>query len=400
MMNDPLLSLRDEFPILSKKTYLISNSLGAMPRSVFTRMKEYADTWAAKGVKAWADEWWEMPITVGNAIAPLIGAREGEISMHPNITTILAIILSCFEGNKRGTRTKIVCEEMNFPSLIYLMRSWTKTHGCELVLVPSRDGVSTDTQEMIDTIDDRTLIVPISHVLFRSGYIQDAQSIIRKAHEVGALVALDAYQSVGILPVDVAQLKVDILVGGVLKWLCGGPGGCFLYVRSDLATALRPRLTGWLAHERPFEFETSDIEYAHGARRFLNGTPTIPSLYAATEGLRIVREAGIDRIRAKSIRQTSLLIDEAETLGFGIRSPRNPSQRGGTVTLDVPHGRAVTRALIERNIIVDYRAGSGIRIAPHFYNTDSEILDTLRIIRDVIDTNAYKNRLNDQTTVT
>jgi len=399
-MDIPLTSLRSEFPILSNQTYLISNSLGAMPRSVFVRMHEFAETWASKGVKAWADEWWEMPITVGNEIAPLIGAREGEVSMHPNITTILAIILSCFEGIENGRRTRIVCEEMNFPSLIYLLRNWTNTHGCELALVPSRDRISVDTQEMVDAIDDRTLLIPISHVLFRSGYIQDIQAIIQKARKVGAYVVLDAYQSVGILPVDVGRWNVDFLIGGVLKWLCGGPGGCFLYVRPDLSGTFRPRLTGWLAHARPFDFDVSEIEYVHGARRFLNGTPAISCLYAATEGPRMIRDVGIDRIRENSVRQTSMLIDKAYELGFGVRSPRDPDQRGGTVTLDVPHARAITRALIERNILVDFRAGSGIRIAPHFYNTDSEILDALATIREIIDTDEFEKHLNDRTTVT
>lgn len=400
-MTDPLLQWRKEFPILGERTYLVSNSLGAMPRGVVQRLQEYTDAWGTKGVRAWSEGWWEMPVETGNVIAPLIGAGIGEVSMHPNITLMEAVILSCFEDEKeRKRRSKIVCEEMNFPSIIYLYRNWAQSHGCELTLVPSDDGITVDTERLLDAIDEQTFLVPVSHVLFKSAYLQDAKAIVEKAHAVGAMVVLDAYQSVGIVPVDVRELQVDFLVGGVLKWLCGGPGGGFLYVRPDLRNRLKPRLTGWVAHPRPFDFSLEKMEYREDGFRFLNGTPAIPALYAASEGPRIIQQVGVKAIREKSLRQTSLLMELADTYGFSIHSPRSPERRGGTVTVDVPHAYAVAQELIVREIIVDYRKGAGIRLSPHFYNSDEEVSFAMNQIQDILITKAYERHGDEQALVT
>ncbi|MBI3005826.1 MAG: aminotransferase class V-fold PLP-dependent enzyme [Ignavibacteriales bacterium] len=369
-----------------------------MPRGVFDRLREYAETWSSKGVKAWADEWWEMPVRVGDVIAPLIGARKGEVSMQPNITTTEAVILSCFEP--KGTRNKIVCEELNFPSVLYLYRNWARQHHCKLQLIKSVDGISIDLDRLLRAIDEKTLLVPISHVLFKSAFIQDARAIIKKAHKVGAKVVLDAYQSVGIIPVDVKRLDVDFLVGGVLKWLCGGPGGAFLYVRPDLARKIKPRLTGWFAHKRPFAFETGEIDYRDDAFRFLSGTPSIPALYAAETGPKIIQEVGVKRIREKSLQQTQLLIALADEAGFTVMSPRESQTRGGTVTLSVPHAYEVSCGLIERDILVDFRKGAGIRVAPHFYNTDDEIQFVMAQIKEILETQAFAGRKRRKSVVT
>ncbi len=390
-MSDRLLQWRKEFPILEKKTYMISNSLGAMPHSVYDRMQEYAETWATKGVKAWADEWWEMPVRVGDVIAPLIGARPGNVTMHPNITILQAIILSCFEGDGRDPkRTKIVSEDLNFPSVLYITGRWAKAHQAELMLVESDEGVTVELQRMLDAIDERTLLVSISHVLFKSAFVQDAKAIIEKAHRVGAHTILDAYQSVGILPVDVEELGVDFLVGGVLKWLCGGPGGAFLYAHPMRTEHLKPNLTGWFAHKRPFGFELGEMEYRDDAWKFLNGTPSIPALYAAAEGPKIIKQVGVQNIREKSIRQTSQLIRWAEQHGFKVRSPLDAEKRGGAVTLEVPHGYEVSQALIARDILVDFREGAGIRIAPHFYNSDEETENVIEAIVEILQQKSYE----------
>lgn len=400
-MNDPLLVWRKEFPTLQHSNYLISNSLGAMPSSVRNRMLEYAEFWETKGVHAWEELWWEMPMKVGEEIAPLIGARSGEVVMLPNSTTMLAVILSSLEGEVRKRRkSTIVCEELNFPSLLYLCREWGKTNNVGLRLVPSEDGISVDTGRMIEAIDEETLIVPMSHVLFKSAYVQDVRAIVERARAVGAYVLLDAYQSVGTIPVDVRELDVDFLIGGVLKWLCGGPGGGYLYVRPELSTRLKPRLTGWLAHTRPFDFEKGEMEYSKTMYRFLNGTPSIPSLYAATEGPRILKKAGIQAIREKSVRQTSLIVDEARRRNWDIRSPIESTHRGGTVTLDVPHGFEVVQELAARNIQVDYRKDAGIRIAPHFYTTDEEIADALNAISLILEEASWKRHEGKTRTVT
>ena len=399
--DDDLLKFRGQFPILEQQNYLISNSLGAMPASVFNRLQEYAELWSSRGVKAWADQWWEMPVTAGDAIAPLIGAKGGEVSFHANITSIEQSILSCFDrSSKRKKKTRIVCEEPNFPSVIYLLRTWAESHGAELVLVPSEDGISVDLERMLEAIDERTFLVPISHVLFKSAFIQDAKSIIEKAHAVGAFVALDAYQSVGVLPIDVKDLNVDFLLGGVLKWLCGGPGGAFLYVRPDLLRTLEPGFTGWFAHRRPFEFSSGPIEYREDAFRFLHGTPSIPALYAATEGPSIIRQAGVERIREKSLRQTGIILAAAKQEGFSVRTPMDPARRGGTVSVSVPHAFEVSRVLLHEGIAVDYREGAGIRIAPHFYNTDDEVRSAMERIHGILEDQSYQRFVGSRTTVT
>jgi len=226
-------------------------------------------------------------------------------------------------------------------------------------------------ERLVDAIDERTLLVPVSHVLFKSAYVQDVPAIVEKAHRVGAHVVLDVYQSAGVMPLDVTALGVDFAVGGCLKWLCGGPGNGFLYVRPDLAH-LKPKLTGWMAHAEPFAFEPPPLRYADGPYRFLNGTPQVPCLYAAVEGLRIVREVGVERIRRHSEQLTERLLRRIDEAGFRSLTPRDVARRGGTVAVDPPDARDVAHRLLERDFLIDYRPGAGIRVSPHFYNTEDE----------------------------
>ena len=386
-MTDKLLSFRDEFPILERTTYLVSNSLGAMPRGVPERLAEYVDQWAEFGVKAWARGWWEMPVSVGNELAPLIGAGNGEIAMLPNVTIAQTAVLSALDYPPE--RNTIVMTDLDFPSVRYVYDQLATRLGARVVAVPSDDGIGIDLERLLDAIDERTRLVAISHVLFRSAYIMDVAAICRRAHEVGALVSLDAFHSVGVMPVDVKALGADFLSGGVLKWLCGGPGGAFLYVAPDVGRTLQPSFTGWQAHERPFGFE-GEMHYAGDAWRWLNGTPSIPSLFAAIEGPRIVRRAGIAQIRAKSTRQTSRLIALADARGYKVTAPRDDMQRGGTVAFDVPHSYGVAQALLAENIIVDYRPNAGIRIGPHFYTSDDELEQAVAMIDEILRTDAWK----------
>jgi kynureninase len=353
-----LASWRSEFPILGRTTYLISNSLGAMPRGAAAALAQYAETWAGRGVRAWEEGWWEMPVTVGNLVAELIGAPRNSVTMHQNVTLTEAVILSCFEG--RGPRNRIVCEDGNFPSVQYL---YAAQPGLTVVAVP--------VERVVDAIDERTLLVPVSHVLFKTSYVQDVAAIVEKAHRVGAHVVLDVYQSAGALPLDVTALGVDFAVGGCLKWLCGGPGNAYLYVRPDLAH-LRPTLTGWLAHAEPFAFEPPPIRYADGPFRFLNGTPSVPALYAAVEGLRIVKEIGLARIRGHSLRLSDRLLQRIDESGLPSVTPRDAARRGGTVAVSPPDAEAISRRLLEQDFLIDYRPDAGIRVSPHFYNTEEE----------------------------
>ena len=367
--SDDLLRWRDEFPILDKTVYMISNSLGAMPRRVRESLGEFADTWATRGVRAWHEGWWEMPIEVGNILCDILGASHGTISMHQNVSIIEGILLSCFDFD--GPRNKIVYTDMNFPSVMYVMEE-QRRRGARIETVPTEDGIGVELGRLLEAIDEETLLVPVSHVLFRSAFVQDAEAIVRRAHEVGALVILDVYQSAGCVPVDLSGWNVDMAVGGSVKWLCGGPGAGYLYVRPDLAETLRPMNTGWQAHARPFQFETGSIDWGDPAWRFLNGTPNIPALYAARVGYEIIREIGVGRIRERSLALPDTILEEAGARGLRTTCPASRSHRGGTVALDVPEPERVCKALLEREFIVDWRPKAGVRVSPHFYSTADE----------------------------
>lgn len=387
---DELLKRRSEFPILETSTYMISNSLGAMPRAVYDQMKNYADAWAARGVRAWEEGWWEMAVSVGDKVGAIIGAGPGEISLHQNVTLTQAIISSCFEFSSR--RNKVVLVDLEFPSTIYFYME-QRRQGARVEILKSEDGLHAPIDKILAAIDDTTLLVPISLVLFRSATIVDAKAIIDRAHQVGAHVVLDCFQAAGTVPFSVRELETDFAVGGVLKWLCGGPGIAYLFVRPDLRTKLSPKISGWLAHKRPFNFEAAALDAREDSYRFLNGTPHIPALYACQPGLEIIRQVGVDNIRKKSVRQTTQLIDGALRRGWRVNSPRDSSERGGTVSIDCPHAQEVKNELIARNILVDYRPGAGIRISPHFYNRDDEIDFSLAQIDEILATRAWERHL-------
>lgn len=369
-MHEDLLHWRREFPILERTVYMISNSLGPMPRGVRDHLREFTDMWDERGVRAWHEGWWEMPITVGNILCDIVNAPQGSITMHQNVAIADMILLSAFDFS--GKRNKIVYTSMNFPSVMYQMEE-QKRKGARIVEVEAdEDGIGVDLDKLLAAIDEETLLVPVSHVLFRSSFVQDAKAIIEKAHSVGAKVLLDTYQSAGIYPLDVTELNVDFAVGGSVKWLLGGPGAGYLYVRPDHAAELKPASTGWQAHARPFEFERGEIDWAEGSWRFLNGTPHVPTLFACQAGYKIIREVGVSRIRERSLHLTQIILDEARARGIAVTCPPEPHQRAGTVALDVPNGREVCDELLRREIICDYRPKAGIRFGPHFFITEDE----------------------------
>ena len=369
-MTDELLKWRKEFPILEKTVYLISHSLGAMPKATYEQLHDYADQWATRGVRAWAEGWWDMPVTIGNEIARIIGADPGSVVMHQNVSICQSLILSCFEPT--AERNKIVYSELNFPSVMYVYEAHARSGKLRIETVKSDDGITVPLERMLDAIDETTLLVPFSHVLFKSAFLQDAKAIIDKAHEVGAMVVLDTYQSAGTVPFSVKELNADFATGGSVKWLCGGPGAGYLYVRPDLQQKLQPKTTGWMAHENPFAFDT-ELRYASDVTRFLHGSPSIPALFAAKSGYAIINEIGVDRIRAKNVKQTEYLVRLAEEAGFQVTSPRDPAHRGGTITVAHEHAAAMAKELVRREFIIDFRPGAGIRISPHFYTTDREL---------------------------
>ena len=380
-MSDRLLSWREQFPITKSSTYLVSHSLGAMPQATRRRLADYAEAWDTRGVQAWSDSWWEMPITVGNLLARLLGAPEGSVSMHQNVTLAESIVLSSFDW--KAPRNKLVCSALDFPSLLYLYEGY-RAHGAEIVRVPSEDGITVDPQRLAEAVDERTAVVCFSHVVYRSGALVDARPVADKARAVGAISMVDAYQAVGAVPVDVKALGVDALTGGSVKWLCGGPGAGYLYVRPESRAALQPRLTGWMAHPSPFAFDPGPMKPVDGPFRYLNGTPAIPAMYAARSGYEILLEIGVDAIREKSLRLTERIHEGAASRGWKVWTPREASKRGGTVSIGVPDAARACEELARRGVIVDWRPEVGLRVGPHFYNSEEDVDRCLAEIEDVV----------------
>ncbi len=388
MTHDPLLEWRGEFPILSRCNYLISNSLGAMPRGVYEALQTYADTWAGQGVSAWGAGWFELPQTVGNKIAPLMGAAEDTVLAHQNASIANSILLGALDYSDTR-RDKVVITALDFPSDVYALRSWLPDH-MRIQMIRSRDGIHIDVDELLDAIDESTRLVSTSHVLFRSAFVMPARAITEKAHRVGAQVLFNGYHSVGVIPVDVGAWDVDFYIGGALKWLCGGPGGVFMYVRPDLLPSLNPKLTGWFASAAPFAFDVEKLELREDAYRLMNGTPGIASLHAIQPGVDIIAQVGVRAIREKSMRQTALIIALADEMGCEVVSPRDPERRAGTVTVNPPHAYEVSNELLARDIMIDFRPQAGIRIAPHFYNSDDEIRAAMLAIGEILADDSWR----------
>jgi kynureninase len=369
-MSDSLLKWRPEFPILETKAgYLINNSLGAMPKKTYERLKEYADLWATDGVLAW-HRWLPMVQETADMLGGIINAPKGTVMMHQNVSTLTSIFISALDF--KGKRNKVVLSELNFPSVVY---NWfaQKRHGAQMQVVKSRDGgLNLETEDLIAAIDDSTLVVALDLVLFRSSGLVDVKPVIEKAHQHGAMVMLDCYQATGAVPIDVQALNVDFLTGGSVKWLCGGAGACYLYARPDWISKLQPTNTGWFSDKHPFDFRFGDVEYAEDAHRFMGGSPAVPALYAAQSGYEIVSQVGVAAIREKSLRQTTMLMELADAQGLKVNTPRAPHRRGNTVCVDFEHSEDCSRKLIESGFIIDWRPNGGVRISPHFYNSDEE----------------------------
>jgi kynureninase len=372
-----LTALREEFPILAHTTYLISNSLGAMPRGVRDELAAFADAWETRGVRAWHEGWWEMAVEVGDLLAPILGIAPGQVAMHQNVSVAAGVFLSAFDYPP--SRKRIVVTELEFPSLLYLAEN-ERRRGAELVTVGSDDGIGIETDRLLTAIDERTRLVVASHVLFKSAFVQDAAAIARRCREVGAVLLLDVYQSAGTMPLHLAEWGVDAAVGGSVKWLCGGPGAGYLWVRPELAERLEPGWTGWQADAEPFAFRPGPVRYASGPWRFLTGTPNVPALHSCRAGYRLVAAVGSERIRARSLALTRRLWDAARDAGFEVRSPAAEERRGGTLSIWHPRAEELCRGLLAREVLCDFRPGAGVRLSPHFYNTEEECDRAVRLL--------------------
>ncbi|HSS73262.1 MAG TPA: aminotransferase class V-fold PLP-dependent enzyme [Gaiellaceae bacterium] len=371
---------RGRFPILAETTYLINHSLAAMPAAAEDRLAEYARMWSTRGIRSWGEGWWDMPLTVGDQVGRIIGARPGTTCMHQNVTVAVAVVLSCFR--LESPRNRIVYLEDEFPSVRYLLQAQP---GAEIEVVPDLDA-------LLEAIDQRTLLVPLSHVLFKTAELQDVEAVQRRAEEVGAHVLLDAYQSAGAVPVEVEQSGVAFATGGSVKWLCGGPGAGWLYVRPDLIDELEPAFVGWQGHARPFAFEP-ELEYAEGIARFLTGTPNVPALYAATAGYDVIEEAGVEAIRRRSLGLTDLLIRLADEAEFEVTSQRDQARRGASVTIRVPGFEGVHKELAERQILCDFRPDVGLRLGPHFFNSEDELEHAIATIGEILASGVHERYL-------
>src|SRR3954453_657238 len=371
---------RDRFPILADTTYLINHSLAAMPAAAEDNLAEYARMWKTRGIRSWGEGWWDMPLTVGDQIGQIIGAKPGTTCMHQNVTVAVMVVLSCFRLDP--PRNKIVYVEGEFPSVRYLLQAQP---NAEIEVVPDLDA-------LLDAIDERTLLVPVSQVLYKIAELQDVTAIQRRCEEVGAHLLLDAYQSAGAVPLDVTKLGVSFATGGSVKWLCGGPGAGWLYVRPDLIEELEPAFVGWQGHARPFAFET-ELEYADGIARFLTGTPNVPALYAATAGYDVIEEVGVEPIRRRSLDLTDHLIQVADRAGFEVTSQRDQSRRGASVTIRMPGFEGVHRELSERQILCDFRPEVGLRLGPHFFNTAEELDYAVGQIEDILASGVHERHL-------
>ncbi len=365
-----LLETRSEFPTLAKKTHLISHSLGAMPARARRYVDEFMSQWQDDSIDAWHLHWLPAVEKLGDLIGKVLGVSPGTVVINQNVSTVQSVVASCFDFT--GPRNKVVYSDMNFSTVDYVWQE-QRRRGADVVVVKS-DGIHAPMEGLLAAIDERTLIVPVSHVLFRSSGVKDVQALVKRAHEVGALVMLDTYQSAGTLPLALEEWGVDLACGGSVKWACGGPGAAYLYVKPEVREKLRPAQTGWFGHARPFAFEPGPVTYAEDRWRLLGGTPAIPALYTARAGWELLLEVGVDAIRKKSLRQTTLLRDMVRERGFHVNTPEKDSERGGTIVFDFEGAQEVSKALLARGMLHDYRPRAGIRASPHYYTTDEELV--------------------------
>jgi kynureninase len=373
---------RKEFPSLDSGIHLLSHSLGPMPHRARESMAAYLDRWAGYGREnAWKAEWWELSRKVGDRIARLLGGVDSSVQVEASASVAISAVASCFDFGG-GPRRKIVTTGLEFPTTEYILREQERT-GARVEVIESQDGVTTPIERLLEAIDEETALVAVSHASYRSSFLLDPRPIVERAHAVGSLVLLDVYQTAGVLPLEVAGWGVDFAVGGTIKWLCGGPACGYLYVQPELLPELAPRLTGWIAHEEPFDFAPGRIRFASDARRFAQGTPSVPSLYSCLPGLEILLDVGTEAIARESRRRTQWMVDTALTRGWDLKSPAEPDRRGGSVMLGVSNPERLEADLARRGVFVDWRPGV-VRLSPHFFNTDEEVGQTLEVLVELL----------------
>lgn len=363
----PLASYRREFPIFRDCIYLNTCSLGPLGARSRRRVAAFLDTWQRRGAAAWYDEWWSALSALRSEYAHVIGARPGEIALMPSVSVALSVVAEALDYRQRP---RVVTTRLDFPTVAY---QWLakRSEGVELVVVESPDGVSVPVEAIAAAIDDRTALVVTSHVYFTTGAIQDIAAVAAAAHAEGALCCIDAYQSAGQVPIEIEALGVDMLMAGGLKWLLGGPGVCFLYVREGLIGRLEPRIAGWFAHRDQFAFDPRRFVPHDDARRFEMGTPALAAVHAQLGGLEVIREIGIPEIRRVTSQLTADLIARADALDLRPKAAPRHADRAAIVMIPHDDPAHAVRHLAEAGIVADARPGH-VRLSPFFYNVPDD----------------------------
>jgi kynureninase len=377
---------RDDFPILASSTYLVSHSMGAAPLQARAALDAYWEEWAADGPEAW-ERWLPRIAEIADGIGAIVGAPAGSTFLGANVSVLQAAIATCFDFHAQ--RNEVVYESLQFPSLTYVWREWER-YGAVVRVVASDDGRTVPTERIVEAITEKTAIAVMSHAYYVSGALADVRAIQAHCRRVGALLCVDAYQTTGIYPYDVVQWDLDLVTGGSHKWLCGGPGCGWIYLKPSLLDRFRPAVTGWMAHVRPFAFEAAPTVYAPTMYRFGHGTPTIPGYVAAQPGHVMIASLGVPRIREHNVRLTEKIAAMALDRGLQVNSPLDPERRTGWIGIDFDGAEQACRRLIERRVFVDYRPGCGIRVGPHFYTTDVEIDEFFKALESVSETVAHR----------
>ncbi len=357
---------RAEFPILARTAYLNSCSLGALSNRAVDAVARFHEDWHTYGASAWYEIWLGRLDELRRRVAALLGARPREVALAPSVSAALTVMASTLDYQHRP---RVVVAELDFPTLAY---QWMARPDADVVRVPSEDGATIDPQRFADVVDESVGLIATSHVFFTTGAIQDLRTLADIAHDAGALLLVDAYQSAGQVPIDVRAADVDILITGPLKWLLGGPGLAYLYVREALLGWLRPTVAGWFGARDQFDFDSSRLALRDDARRYEQGTPALPTAHSALAGQEIIDEIGVDAIRERNHFLTDHLVGLAHEHGFDMRIAPRPRDRSAIVMIADADPHGAVRHLAERHIVVDARPGY-VRVSPHFYNTPEEI---------------------------
>ena len=377
-----LSAYRDEFPVVGRKAYLISASLGPVSNRARRYLDEYVDAWASKGAPdlVWGEDIFPRMGTVKRTFASLVGADPDELAITVNVSLALSAVLSCVDFSKRR---RIVLSSLDFPTDGHVSLAF-RCKGAEVVFLESPDGLTVPLESYRDAIDENTALVIVNRVLYRSSTLVDAKEVCRMAREAGAWSVVDDFHGAGIIPVDVHDIGCDFYTTGVLKWLCGGPGLTFLYVRRDLVQQLEPLVTGWFGTAEPFSFDLQNLAYHPTSRRFEHGTPAAPVAFLAQGGLDIITEVGPAAIRERQQDLVDYLMAGADEAGIPVRTLRDRTRRGGLVNLKIgDHAEKVCHALLERNVCTDFR-GDGIRVSPHFFNVEEDVDRLFQELRDLL----------------